>query len=222
METKWEAKNFHKNFHDVLERGVEVEIKRHTTYFREQIELWVGPKKEVENPWTSPNKVYFSSRWPPLGARKSAPKKLKNNFLQYTWKLEEVQNLEFLLILFSQIFPDAVKYELTNICILYTDPQLITLLRSTAAQKKFLYYPVIGLRFWTLNFHQQGQGFHSVREVREFARGSEKVREIWNFFEKVGKSQRRKFLSMQIFNFKKNVQLNCIWQSIVYNAIICI
>ena len=82
-----------------------------------------------------------------IGARKSVPKKLKNNFLQYTWKLEEVQNLAFLLILFSQIFPDAVKYELTNICILYTDPQLITLLRSTAAQKKFLYYPVIGLRF---------------------------------------------------------------------------
>ena len=109
METKWEAKNFHKNFHEVLERGVEVEIKRHTTYFREQIELWVGPKKEVENPWTSPNKVYFSSRWPPLGARKSAPKKLKNNFLQYTWKLEEVQNLVFLLILFLQIFPDAVS-----------------------------------------------------------------------------------------------------------------
>ena len=119
-------------------------------------------------------------------------------------------------------FPRCSQYELTNICILYTDPQLITLLRSTAAQKKFLYYPVIGLRFWTLNFHQQGQGFHSVREVREFARGSEKVREIWNFLEKVRKSQRRKFLSMQIFNFKKNVQLNCIWQSIVYNAIICI
>ena len=29
VETKWETKNFHKNFHNVLERRVEVEIKRH-------------------------------------------------------------------------------------------------------------------------------------------------------------------------------------------------
>ena len=28
-ETKWEAKKFHKKFHDLLERGVGVEIKRH-------------------------------------------------------------------------------------------------------------------------------------------------------------------------------------------------
>ena len=31
VETEWEAKNFHKNFYDVLEKGVE--IKRHITYF---------------------------------------------------------------------------------------------------------------------------------------------------------------------------------------------
>ena len=43
------------------------------------------------------------------------------------------------------------KYELTDICILYTDPQLITvvitLLRTTTAKKFFLYYPLMGLRF---------------------------------------------------------------------------
>ena len=43
------------------------------------------------------------------------------------------------------------KYELTDICILYTDPQLITvvitLLRTTTAKKTFLYYPLMGLRF---------------------------------------------------------------------------
>ena len=58
--------------------------------------------------------------------------------------------------------------------------------------------------------NQQGQDFHSIRKVREFVKGS------W-------KSQGRKFLSMQIFNFNKKiictqkfVQLNCIWQSVVY------
>ena len=29
VETEWETKNFHKKFHNVLERRVEVEIKRH-------------------------------------------------------------------------------------------------------------------------------------------------------------------------------------------------
>ena len=29
VETKWETKKFHKNFHKVLERGIGVEIKRH-------------------------------------------------------------------------------------------------------------------------------------------------------------------------------------------------
>ena len=45
-----EAKNFHKKFHDVLERVVEPEIKCHITFFCEQIELRVTPKKEVEKP----------------------------------------------------------------------------------------------------------------------------------------------------------------------------
>ena len=66
------------------------------------------------------------------------------------------------------------------ICVLYTNPQLITnvvpLLRTAAAQKSFLYYPLMGLCFWPWNFHQQGQGFHS-REIREFVRGSGKFRE---------------------------------------------
>ena len=41
-----------------------------------------------------------------------------------------------------------------------------------------------GLIPWTKII--MGQGFHSVREVREFVRGSKKVREIRDFF---GKSQ---------------------------------
>ena len=68
------------------------------------------------------------------------------------------------------------------------DPQLITdvitFLCTTAAQKYFLYYNLMGLRFWPWNFHQQGQGFHS-RKVGEFVRGSGKVREIWYFLGKV-------------------------------------
>ena len=35
--------------------------------------------------------------------------------------------------------------------------------------KKFLYHPLMGLRFWPWNFLQQGQGFHSMK-VREFMR----------------------------------------------------
>ena len=30
-----------------------IEIKRHITYFREQIELRVVPKKEVQKPWVA-------------------------------------------------------------------------------------------------------------------------------------------------------------------------
>ena len=64
-------------------KGGSVEIKRHIIYFHEQIELPVAPKKEAEKPWASPNTGCFSTRWPLLGARKSSPKKLKNNFFQY-------------------------------------------------------------------------------------------------------------------------------------------
>ena len=45
-----EAKNFHNNFHDMLEMGLGVEIKCHITFFWEQIKVRVVPKKEVEKP----------------------------------------------------------------------------------------------------------------------------------------------------------------------------
>ena len=80
VETKKEAKNFHKNFHDVIGRGVGVEMKRHTTYFHQQIELRVAPKKVVEKPWTSPNTGCFLSRSLLLGAKKTNKKKLKPFF----------------------------------------------------------------------------------------------------------------------------------------------
>ena len=44
-----------------LKKWVKVEIKRHITYFREQIELRVAPKKEVEKPRVGPNIGCFSS-----------------------------------------------------------------------------------------------------------------------------------------------------------------
>ena len=47
VETKWEAKNFHKNFHGVLEKGGRGRNNTSYCYFREQIELWVAPRKEV-------------------------------------------------------------------------------------------------------------------------------------------------------------------------------
>ena len=208
METKWEAK-----------KGVGIEIKRHITYFREQIELRVAPKKEVGKPGVGPN----TSWWPLLGATKLAPKKLKTTFFQYiwyslkahahyftvfiylkTWRGTKLgifthftftnvpwcsQSMNSLIYVYSIQIPSwSLTWshfdEPTDICILCTDPQLITdviKLRTTATQKSFLYYPLMGLRFWPWNFHQQGQGFHS-KEVREFVRGSGKVRKIWYFF----------------------------------------
>ena len=80
VETKWEAKNFHKNFHNVLERGGCVEIKHHITYFREQIELRLAPKKEVEKLWATPNTCCFSSWRSLLGARNRCPKNEKSIF----------------------------------------------------------------------------------------------------------------------------------------------
>ena len=103
------------------------------------------------------------------------------------------------------------KYELTDICILHTDPQwtqswshfLVLLLPKNIS--------LMDLRFWSWIFHQQGQGFHSVREVREFVRGSGKVWENWYFLEK---SQRRKFLSMQFF--KKSYACRNVYSWIAY------
>ena len=54
-------KTFLKTFMTFLKKGVKVEIKRHITYFREQIELRVAPKKEVEKPRVGPNIGCFSS-----------------------------------------------------------------------------------------------------------------------------------------------------------------
>ena len=70
--------------------------------------------------------------------------------LSYTSQLEELLNLVFLLILRSQTYPGIPKHQLINLCILYADPppafyeclmtDVITILRTTAAQKNFLYY----------------------------------------------------------------------------------
>ena len=101
-----------------------------------------------------------------------------------TWR----GNLVFLFILPSQTYPDAAKVR--------THWYMSTLYRSPADHrgdhtssyyrhpKKNSVLPPEGLCFWLWSFHQQGQGFYS-REVREFVRGSGKVREIWYFWEKV-------------------------------------
>ena len=55
------------------------------------------------------------------------------------------------------------KYELTDICILFTDPQMITdvitLLRTTAAQKKVSVLPPDGSSILTLEFPPTRAGF---------------------------------------------------------------
>ena len=148
-----------KVFMTFLKKGVGVEIKRHIAYFHEQIELRVASKKEVKKPWTwvGPNTGCFWSWGPLLGTRKLAPKKLKNNFfliyslffkgsctlLHYFYILEEVLNLVFFSFYLHKLTLMQSKYKLTDICILYTDPQLITdmitLLCTTSPPKIFLY-----------------------------------------------------------------------------------
>ena len=173
------------------------------------MKLKVVPKQEVEKPWVDPNAGCFSSWWPLLGTRKLAPKKLKINFslkahAHYftvfiyleTWRGAKLG------IFYSFYLPKLTlmesKYELTDICILYTDPQQITdvikLPRTTTIQKKFLYYPLMGLQFWSWNFHKQGYSFYS-REVREFVRG---------FFGKSrGKVREENFCPSKFLTFKK-------------------
>ena len=170
--------------------------------------------------WIGPNTGCFSSWWPLLGTTKLVPKKLKNNFFLIFYSLKAHAHY-FTIFMYLETWRGAklgifTHFTFTNIpwCnqnmnsliyvyILYTDPQLITdmitLLRTTGTQKSFLYYPLMGLRFWPWNFHQQRQGFHS-REERELLEDQEKS-EIWYFLEKSGKSKERKFLSKQIFNF---------------------
>ena len=141
VENKWEAKYLYKKFYDILEKGwVGIEIKCHITWFREQIELRVAPKREVEKPWVGPNAGCFSSCWPLLGARKLAPKKLKNNFfpmyiiffkgsctlLQCFYIFRDLKTWYFNSFYLHKLTLMQSKYELTDICILYADPQLIT------------------------------------------------------------------------------------------------
>ena len=59
-------KIFIKTFMTFLKIGVRVEIKRHITYFREQVKLRAAPKKEVEKPRVGPNtpkKLIFFPRY---------------------------------------------------------------------------------------------------------------------------------------------------------------
>ena len=154
--------------------------------------------------WIGPNTGCFSSWWPLLGTTKLVPKKLKNNFFPIFYSLKAHAHY-FTIFMYLETWRGAklcifIHFTFTNIpwCnqnmnsliyvyILYTDPQLITdmitLLRTTGTQKSFLYYPLMGLRFWPWNFHQQRQGFHS-REERELLEDQEKS-EIWYFLEKV-------------------------------------
>ena len=64
--------NRQKIFMTFLKEGVEVEIKGHITFFREQIELWVAPKKEVEisgvlmkNVWNFLTSLILTLEFPP-------------------------------------------------------------------------------------------------------------------------------------------------------------
>ena len=96
------------------------------------------------------------------------------------------------------------KYELTDACILYADPQLITdvitLLRTTATQTFFC------ITFWWVSGFDfrisTNKGSVSTPEKSgNFLEDQERSEKFDIFWKESGKSKGRKFLSMQIFNF---------------------
>ena len=134
----------------------------------------------MEKPWAGSNKGCFSSWWH-FWVRGNQLQKLKKFFFPIyviffkgsctllhccyiLRKLKRCLTWYFYSFYIHKLTSIQSKYELTDICILYTDPQLITLVttlpRTTAAQKCFLYHLLMGLCFWSWNFHQHGQGFH--------------------------------------------------------------
>ena len=61
-------------------KGVGIEIKRHITYFREQIELRVAPKEEVEKPWVGPKTGCFFKLVTAFGQEEIGAQKIKKQF----------------------------------------------------------------------------------------------------------------------------------------------
>ena len=60
--------------------GIGVEIKLHITYFREQIELRVSPKEEVEKPWVGPKTGCFFKLVTAFGQEEIGAQKIKKQF----------------------------------------------------------------------------------------------------------------------------------------------
>ena len=151
METKWEAKNFHKNFHNVLERGGGVEIKHHITYFVNKSNYDWPLKKKWKN-YGPPLIQAVLQAGDRFWVREIGAQKMKNQFffryILYSLKshahyftvfiyLETwgVLNLVLLLISFSQTYPDTVK--------VWTHWYMYTVYRSLADQSRdhiFSYY----------------------------------------------------------------------------------
>ena len=120
VETEWEAKNFHKNFYDILEKGVE--IKRHITYFCNKSNYEWPLKSKWKNHEKALIETFFRFGDCFWAQGNRHPKNWKNIFFQYMllfkgsctlrqsfYILEEVLNLVFLLVLPSQTYLDAVK-----------------------------------------------------------------------------------------------------------------
>ena len=117
------------------------------------------------------------------------------------------------------------KYELTDICILYTDPQLITdviiLLRITTAQKKVCITPWWAFVF-DLGISTNKGRVSTPGKWENLLEDQGKSKKFDIFSKKSGKSKEKKFYPCKFLTFKKTicmhkcVQLNCIWQSVVY------
>ena len=135
-------------------------------------------------------------------------------------------NLVFLLILPSQTYPDAVK--------VWTHWYMYTLYRSPADHRHdhtFLYYwhpkmfsvlPPDGSSCLTLEFPPTKAGF-PLQESQGICYRIRKSQGNLIFFGKSqGKVREENFYPCKFLTFKKTicmqkcVQLNCIWQSVVY------
>ena len=108
------------------------------------------------------------------------------------------------------------KYELTDICILYTDPQLITvvitLLWTTTAQKKFLYYLPMGLSFDLGTSTNKGRVSTRLEKSGNFLEDQEKSGKFDIFWKKSGKVREENFYPCKFLTFKKIICMHlCSW-----------
>ena len=120
------------------------------------------------------------------------------------------------------------KYEFTDICIytLYWSPADHRHDHTSSYYghpKKFSVLPPDGSSFLTLEFPPTKAGF-PLQGRKGIVRGSRKVWNLIFFGKSQGKVRKENFYPSKVLTFyicmQKCVQLNCIWQSVVYKMLL--